>query len=176
MPTVEELQKLSQTGKLAFEAGQYESAADTFESTVKGYDALGDQVNSAEMKNNMSVALLQAGKAQQALDAALGTDQIFANIKDLKRQGIAVGNQAAAFEALKRNEEALAAYERSAQIFADAGEGDMRSLVLKSAAAIKLKSGKVAESAFKMIGSLEAKDKPSIFERILKFFLRFLQR
>ena len=176
MNTVEELQKLSQTGKLAFEAGEYQSAASTFESAVKGYAALGDQVNAAEMRNNMSVALLQAGKAQEALDAAMGTDEVFANINDLKRQGIAVGNQAAALEALKRTEEALAAYERSAQIFANAGEGDMRSIVLKSAAAIKLKSGKVADSAFKMIGSLEAKDKPSIFERILKFFLRFLQR
>lgn len=176
MPTVEELQKLADAGKLDFEAGKYDSAASTFENVVKGYADLGDQVNAAEMKNNMSVAFLQAGKAQQALDAVLGTEQIFANIKDLKRQGIAVGNEAAALEALKRNDEALAAYERSAQIFADAGEGDMRSMVLKSAAAVKLRSGKVAESAFKMIGSLEAKDKPSIFERILKFLLRFLQR
>ena len=176
MPTIEELKKLADTGKLDFEAGKYDSAAAIFENVANGYADLNDQPNAAEMKNNMSVALLQAGKAQAALDAALGTDQIFANIKDLKRQGIAVGNQAAALEALKRNEEAIAAYERSAQIFADAGEGDMRSLVLKSAAGIKLKSGKVAESAFKMIGSLEAKDKPSIFERILKFLLRFLQR
>ena len=176
MTTVEELQKLSQTGKLTFEAGQYETAASAFESAVKGYAALDDQINAAEMKNNMSVALLQAGKAQEALAAALGTDEVFANSQDLKRQGIAVGNQAAALEALKRNDEALAAYERSAQLFADAGEGDMRSIVLKSAAAIKLKSGKVADSAFKMIGSLEAKDKPSIFESILKFLLRFLQR
>jgi tetratricopeptide (TPR) repeat protein len=176
MTTVDELQKLSQTGKSAFEAGEYESAASTFESAVKGYAALGDQVNEAEMKNNMSVALLQAGKAQEALDIVLGTDEVFANIQDFKRQGIAVGNQASALEALKRTDEALAAYEHSAQLFAEAGEGDMRSIVLKSAAAIKLKSGKVADSAFKMIGSLDAKDKPSIFERILRFFLRFLQR
>jgi hypothetical protein len=34
----------------------------------------------------------------------------------------------------------------------------------------------MTDSAFKMIGSLEAKDKPSIFERILRFLLRFAQR
>ncbi|MBI2758741.1 MAG: hypothetical protein HYX49_08695 [Chloroflexi bacterium] len=176
MPTALELQELSQTGKLAFEAGQYESAASIFESALKGYAALGDQINAAEMKNNMSVAFLQAGKAQEALNAALGTEEVFANIQDLKRQGIAVGNQAAALEGLHRTEEALAAYERSASLFAAAGEGDMRAIVLKSAAGIKLKSGKIADSAFKMIGSLDAKEKPSIFERILKFFLRLLQR
>jgi hypothetical protein len=49
-------------------------------------------------------------------------------------------------------------------------------MVLKSAAAIKLKRGKVTDSAFKMIGSLEAKDKPSLFDRILRSLLRIVQR
>jgi hypothetical protein len=116
------------------------------------------------------------GKAQESLDAALGTEVVFAKAGDVKRQGMAVGNQAAALEALKRWDEALAAYEGSAALFADAGEGDLRSMVLKAAAGIKLKRGKVTDSAFKMIGSLEAKEKPSVFERVLKFLLRFIQR
>lgn len=176
MATQAELQKLAETGKMAFEAGQYESAAGTFETAAGGYALLSDEVNAAEMKNNLSVALLQMGQARRALHAALGTEQIFERAHDLKRQAMALGNQAAALEALGRFDEALAAYERSAQLFTQAGEGDLRAMVLKSAAAIKLKRGKVAESAFKMIGSLEAKEKPSIFERVLKFFLHFVQR
>ncbi len=176
MTTPADLQKLAETGKRAFEAGEYESAAGAFESAANGYASLNDEVNAAEMKNNLSVALLQAGKAREALDAVLGTEQIFARARDLKRQGMAVGNQAAALESLQRFDEALAAYERSAQFFAEAGEGDLRAMVLKSAAALKLKRGRVAESAFKMIGSLEAKQQPSLFERLLKFLLRFVHR
>ena len=176
MPTPSELQQLDQTGKLDFESGNYESAVSHFENAAKGYAALNDEVNAAEMKNNLSVTRLKLGKAEAALTACLGTDEVFARAKDLKRQGMAIGNQAAALEALKRFDEALAAYERSAQIFADAGEGDLRSMVLKSAAGIKLKRGKIGESAFKMIGSLEAKEKPSFFDRILKFLLRLVQR
>jgi len=176
MPTPSEIQKLSQDGKSAFEAGNYESAVSAFESAAGAYAALGDEANSAEMKNNLSVALLKMGNAQQALQACLGTEAAFERLHVLKRQGMALGNQAAALEALKRFDEALAAYERSAQLFAEAGEGDLRSMVLKSAAGIKLKGGKVSESAFKMIGSLEAKDKPSLFDRILKFLLRLVQR
>ena len=127
------------------------------------------------MMNNMSVALLQAGRAQEALNAALGTDQIFAEAKDIKRQGMAVGNQAAALEGLNRYDEVIAAFERSAELFAQAGEGDLRSMVMKSAAAIKLKTGKITDSAFKMMGSLDVKENPSFFERILKFFLRFIK-
>jgi tetratricopeptide (TPR) repeat protein len=176
MTNESELKKLSENGKQAFEAGEYESAAALFENAAQGYSSLNDLLNAAELKNNRSVALLKMGKAQEALEAVLGTQDVFAQAKDLKRQGMAVGNQAAALEALKRFDEAYAAYEQSAGIFAEAGEGDLRSMVLKSAAGIKLKRGKVADSAFKMIGSLEAKEKPSLFERILKFTLRFIQR
>ena len=176
MATVSEIQKLSENGKQAFEAGEYESAADLFENAAQGYAFLNDPVNAAELKNNKSVALLKMGKAQEALDAVLGTQEIFAKAGDLKRQGMAVGNQAAALEALNRYDEAYSAYEESAGIFAEAGEGDLRAMVLKAAAGIKFKRGKVSESAFKMIGSLEAKDKPSVFERILKFILRFIQK
>jgi tetratricopeptide (TPR) repeat protein len=176
MVTPSELQKLANDGKQEFEAGQYEPAVDKFEAAAEGYASLNDKLNAAEMKNNVSVALLKLGRGQAALDAVLGTDQVFARASDLKRQGMALGNQAAALEALKRWDEALAAYDQSADVFAQAGEGDLRSLVLKSAAAIKLRRGKVTESAFKMIGSLDAKEKPSIFERLLKSVLRFVQR
>jgi tetratricopeptide (TPR) repeat protein len=129
----------------------------------------------AEMRNNASVALLQTGKAKESLEAALETDKIFAEAKDIKRQGMALGNQAAALEALARYDEALEKYDLAAALFAQAGEGDMRALVMKSAAAIKLKTGKVTASAFKMIGSLDANPHPGFFERILKFFLRFIK-
>ncbi len=176
MVTPSELQKLAEEGKQAFAAGQYEPALGKFETAAEGYAALNDKLNAAEMKNNQSVALLKLGRGQAALDAALGTDQIFASANDLKRQGMALGNQAAALEALKRWDEALATYDRSAEVFAQAGAGDLRSVVLKSAAAIKLRRGQVSESAFKMIGSMEAKDQPSLFERVLKSLLRFVQR
>jgi tetratricopeptide (TPR) repeat protein len=176
MVTSADLTKLTEDGKSAFEAGQYETAAGMFESAAQGYASLNDKVNAAEMKNDLSVALLKLGRGQAALDAALGTDQVFARANDLKRQGMALGNQAAALEALKRWDDALAAYERSAEVFAEASEGELRSMVLKSSAAIKLRRGKIGESAIRMIGSLEAKDKPSIFDRLLKWLLRFAQR
>ena len=128
------------------------------------------------MKNNKSVALLKMGRAQEALEAAMGTQDIFAQAGDLKRKGMAVGNQAAALEALKHFDEAFAAYEESAGIFAEAGERDLRAMVLKAAAGIKLRRGKLTDSALKMIGSLEAKEKPTIFERMLMNILRFIQR
>ncbi|HUI87491.1 MAG TPA: hypothetical protein VLX61_02075 [Anaerolineales bacterium] len=176
MPTNTDPQILNEQGKQAFQSGQLDAAVDSFRAAAEAYASAQDDLNAAESRNNLSVALLQSDKPQEALEAALGTDDIFAKAADLKRQGMALGNQAAALEALKRFDEALAAYEHSASVFAEAGEGDLRAMVLKSAAGIKLKKGKVGESVFKMIGSMEAKQNPSIFDRILRAVVRFVQR
>ncbi len=167
--------QLAEQGKQAFLNKDFDEAVKLFSHAAEGYALSHADLMTAEMQNNMSVALLQAGRPQESLTAALNTDQVFADAKDIKRQGMALGNQAAALEALKRHDEAVEKYDLAAQLFSQAGEGDLRALVMKSSAAIKLKTGRVTDSAFKMMGSLEAKDHPGVFERILKFFLRYIK-
>lgn len=167
--------QLEADGKRAYAAKKYDEAASFFRQAAEGYPLGRAGLKAAEMQNNLSVALLQAGKSNEALEAALGTDDIFAGANDIKSQAMALGNQAAALDELHRYDEALAKYERSAELFGMINEGDLRAMVMKSAAAVKLKTGKVTDSAFKMMGSLDVKKNPSFFERILKFFLRFIK-
>lgn len=163
---------LTKQGKQAFEAKEFDRAASLFTEAASAYQALDDTLNAAEMKNNLSVALLQAGKAKEAYEAAAGTDEIFAQAGEVERQAMAFGNQGAALEALKQLEPALEAYERSAALFAEAGETEMRSIVLQSAAAIKLRRGKMMDSALSMIGSVESTKKPTLLQRLLRFLIR----
>lgn len=172
MPT--DPQQLAEQGKQAFAAKEFDQAASAFTEAASTYEALEDALNAAEMKNNLSVALLQAGKAQAAFDAAAGTNEVFAQSGDVKRQAMAFGNQAAALESLKKLNQALEVYERSAELFAEAGEGEMRSMVLQSAAALKLRRGKIVDSALSMIGSVESTPKPNLFQRFLRFLLRLI--
>jgi tetratricopeptide (TPR) repeat protein len=174
--TPSEIRRSTEEGQAAYAAGRYSAAVDRFRSAAQAYAALGDQLNCAEQQNNLSVALLKLGLAKEALDAALGTDEIFARAHDARRQGMAVNNQGAALDTLGRSDEALAAYERAAAFLAEAGEGELRALVLKAAASIELRRGKLADSGLRMIGALEARQKPSIFERLLRFLLRIVQR
>lgn len=167
--------QLESQGKRAFAEQRYHEAAELFRRAAEGYALARAGLHAAEMKNNMSVALLQAGKPQEALEAAQGTERVFEEANDKKRQAMALGNQAAALDELKRYDEALEKYELAAELFRQAGEGDLRAMVMKSAAAVKLKTGKVAESAFKMIGSLDAKETPGLFERFLKFLLKIVK-
>lgn len=163
---------LAEQGKKAFAAKNYDQAASFFTDAASAYETQKDALHAAEMKNNLSVALLQSGKAKAAYEAAAGTDEIFARAGDLERQAMAFGNQGAALEALKKLDQALEAYERSAALFGEAGETEMRSVVLQSAAAIKLRRGKMMDSALSMIGSVESTKKPTLLQRFLRFLIR----
>lgn len=164
---------LAEDGKRLYKRGQYDQAAELFRRAAGAYAQNGASLPAAETKNNLSVTLLQAGKPLEALDAVRGTDEVFAAAADRKRQAMAIGNQAAALEALGRSDEALEAYSRAEAIFAELGEGDLRAIVKKSMAAILLKRGEILQSGLNMVGSVEAKSKPSLFDRLLRFLLRF---
>lgn len=163
---------LAENGKTEYGKGNFKAAAGLFAQAAQAYSTQKDELNAAEMKNNESVALLQAGKAKEALQATDGTEQIFQNAGDLKRQGIAVSNRAAALEGMGKWREALAEYDRAATLFEEAGEGDMHSIVRKTAANLNLKRGRVGNSQMDIYDSLRLVQKPSLTQRIMKFLMR----
>jgi tetratricopeptide (TPR) repeat protein len=163
---------LAEQGKLEYEMGNFTAAAGFFAQAAIAYADAQDALNAAEMKNNQSVALLQAGKAREAFEAADGTEEIFLKAGDLKRQGVAIANRAAALEGLKKWNEALAEYDRAASLLEQAGEGDMHSMVRKSMANLNLKRGRVTESQMDVYDSLRLVEKPNLTQRIMKFLMR----
>jgi tetratricopeptide (TPR) repeat protein len=163
---------LGDRGKQEYQRGNYLAAADLFLQAAQAYSSAQDELNAAEMKNNESVALLQAGKAKEALQATDGTEEVFQKAGDLKRQGIAVSNRAAALEGLKKWNEALAEYDRAASLFEEIGEGDMHSIVRKAAANINLKRGRIVDSQMDVFDSLRLVKKPTLMQRIMKLLVR----
>lgn len=163
---------LVEKSKKEYEQGNYLAAAGLFSEAAQAYTDAQDELNAAEMKNNQSVALLQGGRAKEALQATEGTEDIFQRAGDLKRQGIAVSNRAAALEGLKKWNEALQEYDRAATLFEQVGEGDMHSTVRKAAANLNLKRGHLTDSQMDVFDSLRLVEKPSLAQRIMKFFIR----
>ena len=163
---------LAEHGKQEYAKNNFKAAAGLFAQAAQAYRSMQDDLNAAEMKNNESVALLQAGKAKEAFQATDGTEAIFQKAGDLKRQGIAVSNRAAALEGLKKWQEALAEYDRAASLFEQAGEGDMHSIVRKAAANINLKRGHIVNSQMDVYDSLRLVEKPTLTQRIMKFLMK----
>lgn len=164
---------LAEQAQKEYQNGAYAAAADLFLQAAQAYESAQDALNAAEMKNNQSVALLQAGKASEALQATDGTEETFLKAGDLKRQGIAVANRAAAYENMNKINEALAEYNRAGEIFEAIGEGDMHSVVRKATAQIYLKRGYVGQTHLDVMDSLRLVEKPTFSQRILKFLMRW---
>lgn len=163
--------QLAKEGKAAYQRGDYLEAAHAFEAARQGYLALGDRLMAAEMANNCSVAYLQAGDGEAALAAVEGSETIFAEAGDLRRQGMALGNRGAALEALERNEEAIAAYQQAAQILEQAKEDQLRAQVMQSLSMLQFQMGRQLQALATMQNGLEGVQRPSPKQKMLKKLL-----
>lgn len=165
-------QQLAKEGTSAYKRGDYLAAAQAFQAASQGYRAAGEAHKAAEMANNCSVSYLQAGEAQAALEAVEGTEQVFAQAGDLSRQGMALGNKAAALEELERLEEAAEVYRHAADILQEAGEDQKRAEVMKSLSMLQFRNGRQLQALATMQNGLEKVERPTPKQKFLKKLLR----
>jgi tetratricopeptide (TPR) repeat protein len=173
-PSSSSPQDLLKQAQLAYEAENFQKAAQLFLEAADGFRINNDAVNAAECDNNRSVALLRAGDPSGALKAASGTEQIFAQANDRRRQAMALGNQAAALEEMKEYQKALELYQQSSDLLKELGDGELRSYVLKRISALQIHLGKRLESMATMDAALHTKPKLTLKENFMKFLFDIL--
>jgi len=162
------LSTLLKRAEESYHTGRFPEAAGLFEQAARQYSQDGDVLKAAEMANNRSVALLKAGDAKGALEAAGGTEQVFSQAGDVRRQALAIGNQAAALEALNQLNEALSRYQQSSTLLKQVGDEENRAAVLKSISALQIRTGHQLEALASMDAALSNQKKLSFQERFLK--------
>lgn len=163
---------LSKEADGIYQEGDFENAARLYGEAASIFQARGELADAAEAKNNQSVAFLQAGNAQSAFEAAAGTSEVFAAAKDIRRQGIALANEATALQTLKRLDEAIEKYRLAADIFKQAGEDQMRASVMQAVAGIYLGRGKVFEALATLRAGLADLKNPTFTQKIMAALLR----
>jgi tetratricopeptide (TPR) repeat protein len=151
---------------------RYDDAGKAFWGLAKEYASIGQPGKEAEMKNNASVAWLMVGDPQQALDAAKDTHLVFESLSDHKQAGMAYGNQAAAFDALHKYEEALDFYRKAAENLKTSGEKEYLSIVLKQISQLQLKTGDHLQALASMNTALDSSTDLSGKEKFLQRFLK----
>jgi tetratricopeptide (TPR) repeat protein len=158
--------------KSAFHSGNFHLAIQKFKQARHFYQDNDLPLEAAEMANNLSVAYLQAKQKKNALEAVSGTDSLFEEAGDIRRQAIALGNLGSAQEANKLREQAIISYKKSAELFEQCGDSEMRTTVLRSLSALQVRQGTQLESLLAMQRSLQAKEKLSLKDRILLWLLK----
>ncbi len=164
-------EKAAKQGKKLFSQKKYLSAIEQFKLASDHFRTIKDWMMQAEMQNNLSVCHLMAGQAAIALKEAEGTDKVFAEGGDVRRQAMALGNQAAAQEALKHPEKALELYNKSSLLLKQVGDRELRAVVLKHIAALQVKTGEKYQALASMNAALNEEPKPSVKEKWLKKLL-----
>lgn len=164
---------LSDNADGVYQEGDFESAARLYGEAASVFQAQGNSVSAAEMKNNQSVAFLQDKKAQLAYDAAVGTAEIFAAAGDARRQGFAFANEATALQALNRTDTAIEKYLQAAEAFKLADEDQLRASVMQAVAGIYLQRWKIAEALNHLSYSVTDLKNPTLKQKLIKMLLRF---
>jgi tetratricopeptide (TPR) repeat protein len=155
----------------AYKKKNFKAAAQAFSECISLLDETQDILSAAEMRNNLSVVLLELKKPEEALAILKETDQIFADAKDQKRQAMALGNTAAVLQELGRLPEALAIYETSADLFKEIDEKELRALTLKKISDLQLKTGKQFQALASLEASYDQNEQKTVKEKVLKGFL-----
>jgi tetratricopeptide (TPR) repeat protein len=164
-------QDISERAWQAYRSRDYAAAAGTFAEAASAYAARGDVLDSAEMKNNQSVALLRAKQAKAALEAAGGTEAVFAGAGDSRREGIALANQASALQALRQFGDAMRFYTRAGEALEKAGEDVLRLQVMQLLATLYLSRFKFFDAIIALQSGLAGVKNPTPRQRLMKKFL-----
>ena len=166
---------LAEQAKTAYANGNYREAARLFAAAAESFHAAEQPLDAAEMRNNCSVALVQAGAYTEALEAVQGTPEIFAKAGDTRRQGLAWGNLGSALEGMKRRQEAAEAYQQAAVLLEDAGDREARAAVLQALANVRLRANDPVEALIAMQEAVEEQPrslKRGLLKRLLKMPFR----
>lgn len=167
-----QMNDLIEKAKQEFQQGNFKAAIQGFETALENYQAEGKELEAAEMANNLSVALLKNKKNKKALEVVLGTDTIFEQHSDITKQAMALGNQAAAYEALKQFGPAEEAYRKSAELLKTTGDEELRGYVLQALSALQLRQGKNLDGLLSMKTGLDGQEKLSLRKRFLRWILK----
>ena len=97
----DELTKISAQALKDYRKKNYLAARDGFTKCIELLAQSGSEKDLAEMRNNLSVSLIELHEAQQAYDVVLGTDEVFARLGDKKSQAMALANIGTALQALQ---------------------------------------------------------------------------
>jgi tetratricopeptide (TPR) repeat protein len=171
-----DLKILVAEGQAAYQKKDYLTAARLYKAAAESYAVIGDETRSAEMANNCSVAYLNGGDAALALQAARDTERVFEKAGDFRQQAIAIGNQAVALEKLKRWEEAMQAYQRSAELLKTAGDQELRSYVMQAISMLQLRQRHYLEAYATLRAGYMDIERPNLKQQLLKSLIQIPYR
>jgi tetratricopeptide (TPR) repeat protein len=175
-PEVPPPDHLEQQALSAFREGDLQAAIDAFLAARQRYLDQGHHSKAAEMGCNLAVSLLEAGRAEDALQAVEGIPEIFLDLGSENLAAQAFGNLGAALEANQRYQAAEAAYRNAADLFSKHGDIENSRYTLQALSRLQLRQGRPVEALTTMEAGLEGQTQLGLRDRLLRRLLKLPYR
>ena len=168
--------ELKAEGKRLYEEGLYDEAIAKYEQARKAFVAEENEVEAAEMINNLGVLYRLQHKWDEALSALEEARSIFVRLGDRSREAQTLGNMSVAYTGLRQREKAQECLRQAADIFADLNDKERQSEVLLELGTQMWKTGDRQAGLATYESGLQMTPKPSIKQKTLRGLLRMRNR
>ncbi len=160
-------QGIKEEGLRLFHEGWHKKAAVKFEQAREMFAADGNEVEAAEMKNNLGVIYRLQGRwdeAIAALDEAVAT---LARLGDRSREAQALGNLGAVYARKGERQKAKEYLRRASRIFADLGDAQRHGETLLALAVQEWRTGDRSGSLATYEAGLQTLQRPTVTQKAL---------
>ena len=168
--------ELKEDGLRLFQEGLYEEAIDSFEAAREMFSAEDDNLEAAEMTNNIGVIYRLQGRWDEAIAALEEAREVFVRIEDRNREAQALGNLGGLYASQGELDKALEALRQAADIFADLGDDQRHGEILLALGVQKWKAGDRGAGLAIYEAGLQTLEEATIGQRILRGLFKLRNR
>ncbi|MFQ6101857.1 MAG: tetratricopeptide repeat protein [Anaerolineae bacterium] len=164
-------QELKEEGLRLFQEGLYEEAAARFKQVQGMFAAEGNEIEAAEMVNNLGVIYRLHGKWDEAIAALDEARAAFARLGDRSREAQALGNLGGLYASKGERDEAQGCLRQAADIFAELGEAQHQGETLLALGVQMWKAGDRSGGLATYEAGLRTLQRPTTSQKTLRTLL-----
>lgn len=169
-------EELKEEGLRLFREGLYEEATARFEQARGMFAAAGDEIEAAEMVNNLGVVHRMQGDWDAAIAALDEAKAIFVRLGDRSREAQALGNLGGLYASKREREKAKECLRQAAEIFAELGDVQRQGETLLALGTQQWKTGDRGGGLGTYEIGLQTLKKPTVGQRTLRGLLNLRNR
>ncbi len=167
---------LKEEGLRLFQEGLYEESAAKFRQAQEKFLAEGNEVEAAEMVNNLGVVYRMQGKWDKAIAALEEARAVFVRLGDRSREAQTLGNLGGLYASKHEREQAKECLRQAADIFAELGDDQRRGETLMALGVQQWKTGDRGAGIATYEAGLHSLQRLSASQKTLRGLLKMRSR
>lgn len=165
-------QELVTQAKNLYAQQRYEPAAEQFALAHQAYARTGEELQAAEMMNNVGVAYQLAGQYKEAAASLKKARESFAQLEDQEREAQVLGNLGGLYVKMKRYKEAKDCFHAAINMFRELDDRGRQAQTLRALALLQFRHGQRSAGLRLYEEALYFLPNPTFLQRVLRLLLR----